>query len=164
MTEEPAYMEQCILILKIPSMVSPAPPAQYLTPENLKYLLSMPDTSTPKGRRDLVLLTTLYKSIQEKQLSNLTNNAALENRRRFTMRLLLVSVARGNMFPTSPAGKQALVVISPVAAVYKAQAGLAVKGAERPAACGGLPLTGGPPVLPPAARRGIYPPEPPPFP
>ena len=60
MTEEPAYMEQCILILKIPSMVSPDPPAQYLTPENLKHLLSMPDTSTPKGRRHLVLLTVLY--------------------------------------------------------------------------------------------------------
>ena len=60
MTEEPAYMEQCILILKIPSMVSPAPLAQYLTPENLKHLLSMPDTSTPRGRRDLVLLTVLY--------------------------------------------------------------------------------------------------------
>lgn len=53
-------MEQCILILKIPSMVSPAPPAQYLTPENLKHLLSMPDTSTPKGRRHLVLLSVLY--------------------------------------------------------------------------------------------------------
>lgn len=60
MTEEPAYMEQCILILKIPSMVSPPPLAQYLTPENLKHLLSMPDTSTPRGRRDLVLLTVLY--------------------------------------------------------------------------------------------------------
>lgn len=60
MTEEPTYMEQCILILKIPSMVSPDPPAQYLTPENLKHLLSMPDTSTPKGRRHLVLLTVLY--------------------------------------------------------------------------------------------------------
>lgn len=60
MTEEPAYMEQCIQILKIPSMVSPAPPAQYLTPESLKYLLSMPDTSTSKGRRHLVLLTVLY--------------------------------------------------------------------------------------------------------
>ena len=60
MIEEPAYMEQCILILKIKSMVSPAPPAQYLTHENLRNLLSMPDTSTPKGRRHLVLLTVLY--------------------------------------------------------------------------------------------------------
>lgn len=60
MIEEPRYMEQCIQILKIPSLVSPAPPAQYLTPESLKQLLSMPDTSTSKGRRHLVLLTVLY--------------------------------------------------------------------------------------------------------
>lgn len=40
--------------------VSPVPPAQYLTPEKLKHLLSMPDTSTAKGRRHLVLLTVLY--------------------------------------------------------------------------------------------------------
>ncbi len=60
MTEEPAYMEQCIQILKIPSMVSPAPPAQYLTPRSLKHLLSMPDVSTRQGRRHLVLLTVLY--------------------------------------------------------------------------------------------------------
>ena len=60
MTEEPAYMEQCIQILKIPSMVSPAPPAQYLTPNNLKHLLSMPDVSTKQGRRHFVLLTVLY--------------------------------------------------------------------------------------------------------
>ena len=53
-------MEQCILISNIPSMVSSAPPAQYLTPEKLKHLLSMPDTSTTKGRRHLVLLTVLY--------------------------------------------------------------------------------------------------------
>ena len=60
MTEEPAYMEQCIQILKIPSMVSPTPPAQYLSPNSLKLLLSMPDVSTKQGLRHLVLLTVLY--------------------------------------------------------------------------------------------------------
>lgn len=60
MTEEPGYMEQCIQIIKIPSLVVPAPPAQYLTADNLKLLLSMPDTSTKQGRRHLVLLTVLY--------------------------------------------------------------------------------------------------------
>ncbi len=59
---------------------------------------------------------------------------------------------------------QALVGISPVAAVVKAQAGTAVKGAERPAACGGLPLTGGPACAIPCGAAGVYPPEPPPFP
>ena len=59
---------------------------------------------------------------------------------------------------------EALVGISPVAAVVKAQAGTAVKGAERPAACGGLPLTGGPGCAIPCGAAGVYPPEPPPFP
>lgn len=60
MTEEPSYMEHCLQILKIPSMVAPTPQAKYMTPENLKLLLSMPDVSTKKGRRHLVLLTVLY--------------------------------------------------------------------------------------------------------
>ena len=41
-------------------MVAPTPQAKYMTPENLKLLLSMPDVSTKKGRRHLVLLTVLY--------------------------------------------------------------------------------------------------------
>lgn len=60
MTEEPGYMEHCLQILKIPSMVSPARPAQYLTAENLKLVLSMPDATTRKGRRHLTMLTVLY--------------------------------------------------------------------------------------------------------
>lgn len=60
MAEEPEYMEQCILIHNIPGKVASSPPAQYLTAENLKLLLSMPDTSTKRGRRNLVLLTVLY--------------------------------------------------------------------------------------------------------
>ncbi len=60
MTEEPSYLEHCIQILNIPSKVAPAPPARYLTAENLKHLLSMPDATTKKGRRHLVLLTVLY--------------------------------------------------------------------------------------------------------
>ncbi len=60
MVEEPGLMEQCVQILNIPHKVAYTPPAQYLTPESLKLLLSMPDTSTRKGRRHLVLLTVLY--------------------------------------------------------------------------------------------------------
>ena len=58
--EEPGLMEQCVQVLDIPHKVTHAPPAHYLTPESLKLLLSMPDTSTRKGRRHLVLLTVLY--------------------------------------------------------------------------------------------------------
>lgn len=60
MAEEPGYIEQCIHIHNIPRKVTASPPAQYLTADNLKLLLTMPDTSTKRGRRDLVLLTVLY--------------------------------------------------------------------------------------------------------
>jgi len=60
MAEEPGYIDQCIQIHNIPRKVASSPPAQYLTADNLKLLLSMPDTSTKGGRRDLVLLTVLY--------------------------------------------------------------------------------------------------------
>ena len=60
MTEEPMYMEHCSQILKIPSMTAPSRPARYLSAESLKLLLAMPDISTRKGRRHLVLLTVLY--------------------------------------------------------------------------------------------------------
>lgn len=58
--EEPGYMEQCIQINNIPRKVASSPPAQYLTADSLKLLLSMPDASTKRGRRNLVLLTVLY--------------------------------------------------------------------------------------------------------
>lgn len=60
MAEDPGMMEQCVQILDISHKVAHAPPAQYLTANSLKLLLSMPNTSTRKGRRHLVLLTVLY--------------------------------------------------------------------------------------------------------
>lgn len=60
MAEEPEYMGQCIQIHNIPRKAASSPPAQYLTADSLRLLLSMPDTSTKKGRRNLVLLTVLY--------------------------------------------------------------------------------------------------------
>lgn len=35
---------------------------EHLTPEGIRLLLSLPDRSCPKGRRDLVMLSTLYDS------------------------------------------------------------------------------------------------------
>lgn len=34
----------------------------YLTPEGIRLLLEQPDTTRTKGRRDLVLLSLMYKS------------------------------------------------------------------------------------------------------
>lgn len=58
--EEPGYMDQCVQIHNIPRKVTSSPPAQYLTADSLRLLLSMPDASTKRGRRNLVLLTVLY--------------------------------------------------------------------------------------------------------
>lgn len=60
MTESPEYMEQCSRILNIPRMAVPTRAARYLSEQNLKKILSMPDTSTRKGRRHLLILTVLY--------------------------------------------------------------------------------------------------------
>lgn len=58
--EEPGYIDQCVQIHNIPRKVTSSPPAQYLTADSLRLLLSMPDASTKRGRRNLVLLTVLY--------------------------------------------------------------------------------------------------------
>ena len=54
--------------------------------------------------------------------------------------------------------------ISPVAAPPIAQPGQPVKGKAAAARRCSAPLTGSPGCATPKARRGIYPPEPPPFP
>lgn len=89
-----------------------------------------------------------------KRAINLTNNAALENKAAFCYAVTSGRCGQRQMLSTSPRREQALAVISPVAAVYKAQAGMAVKGAERPAACGGLPLTDGPACATPCGAAG----------
>ncbi len=107
MTEEPRYMEQCIQILKIPSMVSPAPPAQYLTPANLKLVLSMPDTSTKQGRRHLVLLTVLYDTAA--RVSELTDICMRDVRLDFPAVITLHG--KGRKIRTVPLMKQTAQLI-----------------------------------------------------
>lgn len=59
-TEDPTGLLQYQQILSIPSKKAPAATVSHLTPEALKLILIQPDTSTLSGRRDLVLLSTLY--------------------------------------------------------------------------------------------------------
>lgn len=58
--EDPTGLLQYQQILSIPSKKTPAVAVSHLTPEVLKLILAQPDTSTFPGRRDLVLLCTLY--------------------------------------------------------------------------------------------------------
>ena len=60
MIEEPAYAALCRDILSIGMKKQPQVPPRYLSIDELKLLLNMPDRASPQGRRDIVLLTLLY--------------------------------------------------------------------------------------------------------
>ena len=60
--QSPEYLFQCQQILGIPYKKAEKHPVGYLSEDETKTLLSTPDTSTRKGRRDQTLLTLLYDS------------------------------------------------------------------------------------------------------
>ena len=60
--QSPEYLFQCQQILAIPYKKAEKHPVGYLSEDETKILLSTPDTSTRKGRRDQALLTLLYDS------------------------------------------------------------------------------------------------------
>ena len=60
--EEPAGLFHFQKITSIPIKRAKKPVVDYLTPEAIKLLLEQPDRNTPKGRRDLTLISVLYDS------------------------------------------------------------------------------------------------------
>jgi len=56
----PYNLLECQKVLDIPAKKDYRPVISYLTKEETKALLSQPDTSNSKGRRDLVLLSVMY--------------------------------------------------------------------------------------------------------
>ncbi len=60
MIEEPAYAALCRDILSIGMKKQPQVPPKYLSIDELKLLLNLPDRASHQGRRDIVLLTLLY--------------------------------------------------------------------------------------------------------
>lgn len=71
--QKPEYMFECQRILAIPVKRSPKKVVGYLQVEEIKKLLSTPDTSTPAGRRDLLLLCLLYDcGARVQELADLT--------------------------------------------------------------------------------------------
>ncbi|MDD4439719.1 MAG: site-specific integrase [Tissierellia bacterium] len=60
--ENPEYIELCTSVLRIKSKKVPIVPMNYFSAEALKLLLSLPDSSNEKGRRELAILTLLYDS------------------------------------------------------------------------------------------------------
>jgi site-specific recombinase XerD len=60
--EEPAGLANFQKVISIPIKRAPKPTIPFLTTDAMQLLLSQPDKSTPKGRRDLTLLAVLYDS------------------------------------------------------------------------------------------------------
>lgn len=60
--QAPEYIFQCQQVLSIPYKKADKKQVGYLSEEETKTLLALPDTSTRKGRRDQMLLTLLYDS------------------------------------------------------------------------------------------------------
>lgn len=60
--QAPEHMFQCQQVLGIPNKKAGKRQMGYLSEDETKTLLSMPDTKTRKGRRDQALLTLLYDS------------------------------------------------------------------------------------------------------
>jgi integrase/recombinase XerD len=60
--EEPAGMFHFQKVTAIPIKRVKRTVVEYLTPEAMKLLLEQPDRHTPKGRRDLTLISVLYDS------------------------------------------------------------------------------------------------------
>jgi len=58
--EHPDRLNQCQRILAIPHKRHQCAEVRYLTPEEVAAILSQPDLTTVKGRRDAVLLSLLY--------------------------------------------------------------------------------------------------------
>ena len=60
--ERPDLLAECQSILTIKNKKSPKPVMDYLSGQETELLFKHPDTTTPKGRRDLALLTLMYDS------------------------------------------------------------------------------------------------------
>jgi len=71
--EQPEMMFHCQKVIAIPFKKSQKPNIGYLSDESMAKLLKMPETSTANGRRDVVLLSTLYDTgARVQELINLT--------------------------------------------------------------------------------------------
>lgn len=58
--EAPEYLNLCQKVLSIPFKKTDCRTLSYFSLDGIKLLLSMPDTSTKSGRRDLALLSLMY--------------------------------------------------------------------------------------------------------
>ncbi|MCD7832857.1 MAG: site-specific integrase [Lachnospiraceae bacterium] len=59
---DPAGFEQCAVVLSVPFKKTEAKPMNYMTLEEIRLLLSLPETGNDSQLRDLAVMTMLYES------------------------------------------------------------------------------------------------------
>ncbi|ETR73556.1 MAG: phage-specific recombinase/integrase XerD [Candidatus Magnetoglobus multicellularis str. Araruama] len=105
--EDPTGILHFQKVIAIPVKKAPKPLVPYLTSETMKLLLSQPDKTTVKGRRDLTLLSVLYDSgCRVQELINLNvRDVVLENP------AVLILTGKGNKLRRVPLMKNTLVLL-----------------------------------------------------
>lgn len=118
----PDYMEEWQRMLAIKSKRSPKASVVYLSDEGMKLLLSQPDTSTSKGRRDLTLLSLMYDCAgRVQEIADLV--PAVIN---FGKPTLLRIIGKGNKTRLVPISEQATASLR----IYMQENGLLNNGAN----------------------------------
>ena len=105
--EEPAGLLHFQKIIALPVKKASKPSIPHLTPDAMKLLLSQPDRTTVKGRRDLTLISVLYDSgcrVQE-LADRRVRDAVLDNPP------VLVLTGKGNKVRRVPLMKKTLVLL-----------------------------------------------------
>ncbi|MGI6124563.1 MAG: site-specific integrase [Acetivibrionales bacterium] len=105
--EEPAGILHFQKIIALPVKKASKPSVPHLTPEAMKLLLSQPDKTTPKGRRDLTLLSVLYDSgCRVQELADLrVRDVVLDNP------AVLILTGKGNKVRRVPLMKNTLALL-----------------------------------------------------
>lgn len=105
--EEPSGILHFQKVIALPVKKAPKPFMPYLSPESMKLLLAQTDKYTPKGRRDLTLLSVLYDSgCRVQELADLTvKDVVLGNSP------ALILSGKGNKVRRVPLMKNTLVLL-----------------------------------------------------
>ncbi len=105
--EEPSGIFHFQKVIALPVKKAPKPSVPHLTPEAMKILLSRPDKTTVKGRRDLTLLSVLYDSgCRVQELANVrVRDVVLSNP------AVLILTGKGNKVRRVPLMKNTLTLL-----------------------------------------------------
>ena len=105
--EEPSGILHFQKVIALPVKKAPKPSVSHLTPESMKLLLSQPDKTTLKGRRNLTLLSVLYDSgCRVHELANLkVRDVVVEDP------VVLILTGKGNKVRRVPLMKNTLILL-----------------------------------------------------